>query len=111
MATATVAECLRIAPEFRADEHEEIRERLAPKLDARLRRFRADQVELEVSVKDRDTSQQKVTLEAWISTKGPSHFVATATDGDVPAALSHVREELHRQIDRFLNKRQQARRR
>ena len=111
MATATVAECLRIAPEFRGDEHDEIRDRLSAKLDARLRGFREDQVELEVSVKDRDSSQQKVTLEAWISTKGPSHFVATATDGDVQAALSHARDELHRQIDRFLNKRQQSNRR
>lgn len=111
MATATVAECLRIVPEFRGDEHDEIRERLSAKLDARLRGFQADQVELEVSVKDRDSTQQKVTLEAWISTKGSSHFVATATDGDIDAALAHVREELFRQIDKFLKKRQQANRR
>lgn len=111
MASATVADCLRVTPEFRSNEHDEVRERLSPKLDARLKRFERDQVEMEVSVKDRDSTQQKVTLEAWISTKGSSHFVATSTDGDLQAALSQVREELHRQIDRFLNKRQQARRR
>lgn len=105
---ASIADSLRIAPEFRSDEHDDVRERIMPKLASRLKRFDGDAVELEVSVKDRDTPQQKVTLEAWLATHGSSHFVATEEGGDVHVALTQVRDEVLRQIDTFLSKRQQA---
>src|SRR3712207_9558885 len=36
-------------------------------LDAQLTRYRADQVDMELSVKDRGTRGQRLTLECWIA--------------------------------------------
>jgi hypothetical protein len=58
---------LRIVSEFRDDEREYVLEQLGNKLDRRLARFGAEKVELELSVKERDTASQKVVLECWIA--------------------------------------------
>lgn len=107
---ATIDECLRIVPQFRSDEHAELRDQLRSKLESRLKRWDADQVEMELSVKDRDTAQQKVTLEIWISARGRTRFVGTSTNEELRAAVNEARDDVHRQIDRFVTKRETARR-
>lgn len=104
---ARLAERLRIVPEFRPDERDGILETLG-KLDRRLARFEADDVELELSVKDRGNRQQRVTLEAWIARIG--HVVATSTESDMQAALMEVREDLWKQIDKAVERRRSGRR-
>ena len=106
---ATIDACLRIVPEFRGDEHADLKEQLRGKLESRLKRWDAEQVEMELSVKDRDSSQQKVTLEVWIAAKGRTRFVGTSTAPDLRAAVNDARDDVHRQIDRFLTKRESAR--
>ena len=108
---ATIDACLRIAPEFRGDEHAGLTEQLRGKLEARLKRWDAEQVEMELSVKDRETAQQKVTLEVWIAARGRTRFVGTSTAPDLRAAVNDARDDVHRQIDRFVTKRESARHR
>lgn len=107
---ATIDACLRIAPQFDTSEHGELRDQLRSKLEPRLARWRADQVELELSVKDRDSDQQKVTLEAWIAARGDTRFVGTSTNPVLRTAVNEARDDVHRQIDRFLGRRETRRR-
>ncbi len=72
------------------------------RLDHRLRSFRAGSVDLEISVKDRDTPSQHMTLEAWIA--GRPRLVATSTKTDFGSALSEVRDDLIRQLTDAKNK-------
>lgn len=74
------------------------------KLDRQLKRFRSDAVDIELTVKDRETVTQKVTMEVKLP-----HFpriVATSNEPMLRDALMDVREEVLRQI-----KEQHARRR
>jgi ribosome-associated translation inhibitor RaiA len=96
---------LRLGDGFAAAERERIVQRLA-KLNRRLRRFPADATELLLTVKNRDATSQKVTLEC-----GLPHFrriVATSTNPDLRAALMEVREDLWRQIDDAVAKRKEV---
>jgi ribosome-associated translation inhibitor RaiA len=95
---------LRIGEGFSESERDRVLARLQ-KLDRRLRKFPADGTELVISVKDRDSTSQKVTLECDLP-----HFrriVATSTEPDLRAALMEVREDLWRQIDDAVNKRKE----
>lgn len=65
-------------------------------LDARLRSFRADDVRLDLYVKDRDTKSQHLTLEASVA--GLPALVATSSDTDMDHALNVVRDEMVRLI-------------
>jgi ribosome-associated translation inhibitor RaiA len=56
-----------------------------------------DQVDLEVSLKDTEGPDQKVTLQAWLG--GRTHLVATSHEHDLDHALAEVRRELIRQIE------------
>ena len=56
-----------------------------------------DRVDLEVSVKDTEGPDQKVTLQAWLG--GRTHLVATSHERDLDHALAEVRRELIRQIE------------
>jgi ribosome-associated translation inhibitor RaiA len=107
---ATVAGNLRVLPQFDPSEFDQVTEVVAGRLDRRLERFDDDKVEFEISVKDRDTSQQKVTLECWIAASGRTRFVGTSTDGTLMAAVRECAEDLHKQIDKFLTKREASRR-
>lgn len=107
---ATVDEVLRVVPGFRGDEREELVATLSSGLDRRLERWDDDQVELELSVKDRDDVQQRVVLEGWIAAKGRTRFVATSDEQDLHTAVVEVRDEMRRQVDRFVNKARDARR-
>jgi ribosome-associated translation inhibitor RaiA len=66
------------------------------RLDQRLRSYRADEVELILTVKERDTPSQHTTLEARIA-RQPS-LVATSTETDLDRALTEVRDDLIRQL-------------
>jgi ribosome-associated translation inhibitor RaiA len=93
--TPTVASTLKLANGFAQDEFESVVAALG-RLDERLRSFRDDAVELQLSVKERGTSSQKTTIEAWIA--GQPRLVATSTQAVLEAALIEVRDELIRQI-------------
>lgn len=69
---------------------------LAP-LESHLSRWEPDQIELEVSVKDRGGPDQKVTLQMWPA--GWPHLVAVAHDRDPEHALIEARKELIRQLE------------
>ena len=107
--SASIDECLRITPQFRPDEYDDVRQQLRSKLEARLSRWPADTVDMELSVKDRDTNQQKVTLEVRIAARGDTRFVATSGLPDLRAAVNDVRDDVHRQVDRFLTKQETRR--
>jgi ribosome-associated translation inhibitor RaiA len=93
---------LRVATGFAESEQDKIVE-LFRKLDRRLERFPAGEVDMELSVKERDTSSQSVTLECWIAKK--DRLVATSRDTDIRKALVEVRDDLWRQIDKAVNRR------
>jgi len=103
----TFQDRLRIVPEFRPDEYERVRELLFGRLERRLSRWQPEQVELELSVKDRDTSKQRMTLECWIS--GVPRIVATSSDTDLMKAVVEVRDDLWKQIDKFVTKQETSR--
>lgn len=98
---ATVDE-IRLGNGFNEEEREDIVSRLR-KLDRRLKRFDGDTVDLELSVKGRDTNEQHVVLEARVA--GYDRFVATSTEPQMRDALNEVRDDIWRQIDDAVNKR------
>jgi len=102
-----IAERLRIVPEFLPDDHEMVHQVLSGKLDRRLSRWDPEQVELEISVKGRDTDQQRVALECWIA--GAPKMVGTSSERRLETAVAEVRDDLHRQVDKFVTKRETAR--
>lgn len=93
-----IVQRLQLGTGFLASEHDWVSGHLAS-LGSRLRSFRADQVDLEISVKDCQGVEQRVTLECWINRSPRLHLVATSSKRDLPAALSEVRDELIRQVD------------
>jgi ribosome-associated translation inhibitor RaiA len=109
VAASTVEQRLRIVPQFRPEEYERYTAAIAQKLDRRLSRWDAEQVELELSVKERDTASQKVVLECWIS--GVPKLVGTSTERDLGAAVHEVRDDVFRQIDRHVTRTTDRRRR
>jgi ribosome-associated translation inhibitor RaiA len=104
-----VEQRLRVVSEFREDERPYVVQQLAGKLDKRLARWDPEQVELELSVKERATPSQKVVLEAWISSL--PHLVATSNENELQAALNDVRDDLFKQIDKHVSKAQDRARR
>jgi hypothetical protein len=69
---------------------------------------RHDQVDLEVSLKDTEGPDQKVTLQAWLV--GRAHF-ATSHERDLDHALAEVRRDLIRQIEDERSRREPRKRR
>lgn len=65
-------------------------------LEHRLRSFQPEQVDLQLTVKERDTPSQRITLEAWIA--GFGRLVATSTRPDLDAALQEVRDDMIRLV-------------
>jgi ribosome-associated translation inhibitor RaiA len=102
-------ERLRIVPEFKPEEYDRIRALMFGRLERRLARWRPEEVELELSVKDRDTAKQRMVLECWIHRE--DKLVATSREPDLMKAVVEVRDDLRRQIDRLVTKRETARRR
>lgn len=54
--------------------------------------------EMELSVKDRESHGQTVTLEAWVP--GKNRLVATSQEPDLRAALNDVGADLRRQLNK-----------
>jgi hypothetical protein len=79
------------------------------RLGRRLARWNAGDVELEISVKDRDTDKQRMALECWIS-RLPK-LVSTSTRPDLEAAVLECRDALYTQVDRLITKKEAQRRR
>jgi hypothetical protein len=98
---------LRVVPQFRPDEYDHARDVLFGRLERRLSRWDPEQVELELSVKERDTDSQRTVLECWIA--GLPKFVGTSTERDLDAALVEVRDDVWRQIDRHVTKKESSR--
>ncbi|WP_203337220.1 HPF/RaiA family ribosome-associated protein [Nocardioides limicola] len=107
----TVAQSLRIVPGFAPAEFDHLAALLTPSLEARLTRYTPDQVEMELSVKDRDTDKQRVVLEAWLAQGARTKFVATSTRPDLDAAVLEVRDDLVTQINKHLTKAESRRKR
>ncbi|MGW0591776.1 hypothetical protein [Streptosporangium sp. NPDC002607] len=97
-----VAERLRFGTGLAESERQGIIERLAG-LGKRLLSYPGDAVELRLSVKDRDTPQQRVTLECVLPGTEPQ--VAHSYEQDLPAALAEVRDELIHRLDRLKTRR------
>ncbi len=93
--TATVDEALRLGGGLEPSERDGIVAHFAS-LGTRLRSFPSGAVELQVTVKERDTPSQRTTLEAWIA--GQPRLVATSTETNLDQALTEVRDDLVRQI-------------
>jgi ribosome-associated translation inhibitor RaiA len=93
---ARVAGQLRVGAGFAADERPGIVEQLNS-LDARLATHPAAETDMELSVKDRDRSGQRLTLECWIA--GRSRLVATSEHRQLSTALMEVRDDLRRQLN------------
>jgi ribosome-associated translation inhibitor RaiA len=91
---------------FTPADREMVTERLS-QLNRRLKRFPADGAWLELTVKDREATAQKVTLSADL--KGFSSFVSTSEEGDMRAALADVRDDMIRQIGDAVDKRKGVR--
>jgi hypothetical protein len=68
-----------------------------------------DQVDLEVSLKDTEGPDQKLTLQAWLA--GRAHLVATSHERDLDHALAEVRRDLIRQIEDERSRREPRKRR
>lgn len=95
---------LRLGAGFGEGDRQMVEQRLE-KLNRRLRRFPAESTELVLTVSDRDSAAQKVTLQCLAPKYAP--FVATSNEPDLRAALREVREELWRQIDDAVTKRRE----
>jgi hypothetical protein len=87
---------LRLGAGLDGDDRPRVLEALG-QLGSHLSRWTPGQVDLEVSVKDRDGPGQKVTLQAWPA--GWPHLVAVSHDRDLDHALAEARRELIRQIE------------
>lgn len=93
---------LRIGFGFEESERPRVLE-LLRKLDRQLQRFPAEAVDLELTVKDRDTTAQKVTLEAWLPNM--PRVVVTSREHSLRDALMEVREDLWRRLKESLDRR------
>lgn len=102
---ATTAACLRITGATDPDQAQQLTERVANRLDARLARWNRDQVELHLAVRHPDTAQQKVTLEAWIAQRGDTHFVGTSDLDDMWDAVADAATDVRRQVAEFVDRR------
>jgi ribosome-associated translation inhibitor RaiA len=94
--TGTLEERLRLGAGFTAADRLRILGALSA-LAPHLSGWGNDQVDLEVSLKDTEGPDQKVTLQAWLA--GRAHLVATSHQRDLDHALAEVRKELIRQIE------------
>jgi ribosome-associated translation inhibitor RaiA len=90
---------------FHDSERDRIVERFS-KLNRLLRRFPADGTWLELSVKERDTASQSVTLICELP--GFSRLVATSSESDLRDALMDVREDIWRQINDAASRRKEG---
>lgn len=87
---------LRLATGFAMSERERIVDQFSP-LAARLRSVDRDALDMELSVKERDGADQRVTLELWMAGRG--RLVATSSRADMTSALQEVRDDMVRLLN------------
>jgi len=87
--TGTLDERLRLGAGFAAADRPRILVALSA-LAPHLSGWEHDQVDLEVSLKDTEGPDQKVTLQAWLA--GRAHLVATSHEHDLDHALAECVE-------------------
>ena len=105
--TASLEANLRLGNGLKDRDRDRVLRRLAG-LDARLRSFRADAVDLLVTVKDRETRSQRTTLEATIANL--PRLVATSERAGLDEALAEVSDDLVRQLTDVKTRREPAHR-
>jgi ribosome-associated translation inhibitor RaiA len=105
--TASLETNLRLGKGLKEQDRERVLRRLAG-LDARLRSFRADAVDLLLTVKQRETPSQRTTLEATIANW--PRFVATSVRAGLDEAVAEVGGELVRQLTEDKTRREPAHR-
>lgn len=88
-------ERLRLGAGFTLEDQGHVLEILSP-LSRHLAHWSPEQVDLELSLKNRGGPEQKVTLEAWLPRWPP--LVATSVDRELDRALMEVRREMIREI-------------
>lgn len=93
--SSIVATTLRLGYGFRAEERDHVLSLLG-RLEERLQTFGADRVELEIAVKERDSSGQRTTLDAKLG--GMPRMVATSLAEELDTAIIEVRDDLIRQV-------------
>ena len=93
-----IAQRLHLATGFLTSERDWIVRRLAA-LGSRLRSYSDAQVDLEISLKERNGAGQRVTLECWINRTPRLHLVSTSSARELAVALNEVRDDLIRQVD------------
>lgn len=96
-------ERLRLGTGFAEGERPMVIERLGG-LERRLASYQTTAVDLEISVKERDGADQRVTLECWIA--GLPQLVAVSSHREIEQAVGAVRDELVRQITDETNRRE-----
>lgn len=94
--SGTVAHRLRLGPGF-TESDQEVVVRALGALNRHLEHWRVDQVDLRISVRDRDYSDQRVTLEIWLP--GRHSLLAHAVHADLPQAIVEVRKIAIREIE------------
>ncbi|MCO6008436.1 hypothetical protein NE236_26005 [Actinoallomurus purpureus] len=92
----TFARQPRLGTGFAESEAKWVTRRLAP-LVTRLRSFADTAVELDLSIKDRDGIDPRVTLVCRVT--GQTRLVATAAARRLGTAVAEVRDDMIRQID------------
>ena len=103
----TIKDRLRIVPEFRPDEYERYRDLVFGNLLRRLERWEPEQVELELSVNERDSNSQRTVLSCWIA--GVPKIVGTSTEADLEKAVVEVRNDVRRQVNRWVTRKEAER--
>jgi hypothetical protein len=96
-------ERLRLGAGFGAEERGHVLE-ICPTLSRHLAHWSPEQVDLEISVKNRGGRELKVPLQAWLP-RWPS-LVATSTDRELDHALIEVYNDMIRQIEDGRTKRE-----
>jgi len=101
--TGILDQILHVSGGFSEAERQRVLDGLA-ELAPHLSRWDPANMELDVSVKERDTKEQKVSIRAILP--GYPVLVATAVDRDLDRALADARRDLIRQIEDAKKKRQ-----
>ncbi len=100
---STVQEQLRLGPGFHAADQPHIVDVLSS-LDRHLAHWRPESVDIRVSVKERDTPNQRTTLELWLPGWHP--LLAHSQEREIEAALIDVRKVMIREIEEERSRRE-----
>ena len=87
---SVLQERLRLGTGFEESERSSVIERLGG-LEKRLGSFPEDTLELELSIKERDGADQRLTLECWMA--GQTRLVSTSANTPLERALIEVRDD------------------